>query len=337
METIQNYDQIPAVLSLASTAVGEFWAVYPGMRYGVTVLAGLTAVYTADIQPFYQSGQIKGILGGLKGAAEYETARGPPRERHGRDALPEGRPLHDHPLHRPREHRLSRHSREEPLMDATAGSVAWTLVGGVVTLGDLLLPLQGQPALQAGRARRRRRLRRLHRGELLLQRLQAEGVGQRPAQRAVRLPDPLHPRPAPLQPIRAEVGLGEPLVARLSARSGLGHEHPGDAREPRPPADRGHDGEPGRPGLRATPGRTILQTLVSIFLVVGTIACLVFFLFSVEHKGSVGRLAYFGRLCIMAGFGASFGYTVMARVSLLIGRIQFLTRDWWKAIGQVFS
>jgi hypothetical protein len=72
MENIQNYDQVPAVLSLAGSAVGEYWAVYPGMRYGVTVLTGLTAVYVADMQPFYQSGQIKGILGGLKGAAEYE-------------------------------------------------------------------------------------------------------------------------------------------------------------------------------------------------------------------------------------------------------------------------
>lgn len=76
MESIQNYDQIPAVLTLASTAVGEYWAVYPGSRYGLTVLAGLTAVYTADIQPFYQSGQISGILGGLKGAAEYEQRIG---------------------------------------------------------------------------------------------------------------------------------------------------------------------------------------------------------------------------------------------------------------------
>jgi hypothetical protein len=72
MENIQNYDQVPAVLSLAGTAVGEYWAVYPGMRYGLTVLTGLTAVYVADIQPFYQSGQIKGVIGGLKGAAEYE-------------------------------------------------------------------------------------------------------------------------------------------------------------------------------------------------------------------------------------------------------------------------
>jgi hypothetical protein len=72
------------------------------------------------------------------------------------------------------------------------------------------------------------------------------------------------------------------------------------------------------------------------FLVVGTLACLVFFLFSVEHKGGVGRFAYFGRLCIMAGFGASFGYTVMARVSLLIGRVQYMTRDVVDAIRHIF-
>jgi hypothetical protein len=78
MEPVQNYDQIPAVFTMASTAVGEYWAIYPGMRYGITVVGGLTAVYTADMQPFYQSGQIKGILGGLKGAAEYETRIGKP-------------------------------------------------------------------------------------------------------------------------------------------------------------------------------------------------------------------------------------------------------------------
>jgi hypothetical protein len=30
----------------------------------------------------------------------------------------------------------------------------------------------------------------------------------------------------------------------------------------------------------------------------------------------------------MVAFGASFGYTVMGRVSLLIGRTTFLLRDW---------
>ncbi len=36
------------------------------------MLLGVTAVYSADIQPFYQSKQVAGVIGGLKGAAEYE-------------------------------------------------------------------------------------------------------------------------------------------------------------------------------------------------------------------------------------------------------------------------
>jgi hypothetical protein len=76
MESVQNYEQIPCVLSLAGTAVSEAWVTYAGSRYGVKVLLGVTAVYTADMQPFYQSGQVGGILGGLKGAAEYEERIG---------------------------------------------------------------------------------------------------------------------------------------------------------------------------------------------------------------------------------------------------------------------
>ena len=49
---------------------------------------------------------------------------------------------------------------------------------------------------------------------------------------------------------------------------------------------------------------------------------------SKEHKGFLGYTSRLGIIFIMIGFGASFGYTVMARVSLLIGRIQFLLGDW---------
>ncbi len=80
----------------------------------------------------------------------------------------------------------------------------------------------------------------------------------------------------------------------------------------------------------------LLASVNSTFLVVGTLACLVFFFFSVEHKGPVGKFAYFGRLCLMVGFGASFGLTVMGRVSLLIGRMQFMTRDFVDAVGSIF-
>jgi hypothetical protein len=39
-------------------------------------------------------------------------------------------------------------------------------------------------------------------------------------------------------------------------------------------------------------------------------------------------LLILGIIFIMVAFGASFGYTVMARISLLIGRFYFLLHDW---------
>lgn len=70
---------------------------------------------------------------------------------------------------------------------------------------------------------------------------------------------------------------------------------------------------------------TIVWGLVSFLGVVTTV---VYFFFSREQKGAYKVAANIGIIYIMVGFGASFGYTVMARVSLLIGRLQFLLRDW---------
>ncbi|HEX9917085.1 MAG TPA: hypothetical protein VGB16_05045 [candidate division Zixibacteria bacterium] len=70
----------------------------------------------------------------------------------------------------------------------------------------------------------------------------------------------------------------------------------------------------------------------SIVMVVGVISTLIYFYFSKEHKGALGLVAQVGIWFIMIAFGASFGYTVMARVSLLIGRAQFLIIDWLKII-----
>lgn len=63
-------------------------------------------------------------------------------------------------------------------------------------------------------------------------------------------------------------------------------------------------------------------------LVVGLLTTLVFFFFSKEHKGALGGTAKVGIYFLMVSFGASYGYTVMARISLLIGRVMFLLRDW---------
>ena len=63
-------------------------------------------------------------------------------------------------------------------------------------------------------------------------------------------------------------------------------------------------------------------------LVIGTLCGLVYFFFSVPHRGVIGYAASFGIWILMVGFGASFGYTVMARLSLFIGRVYFLLKDW---------
>jgi len=72
----------------------------------------------------------------------------------------------------------------------------------------------------------------------------------------------------------------------------------------------------------------IFTGISSIIIFFGVIATIIYFFFSTERKGVLKHLAYSGIIFIMLGFGASFGYTVMARISLLIGRLTFLLRDW---------
>ena len=63
-------------------------------------------------------------------------------------------------------------------------------------------------------------------------------------------------------------------------------------------------------------------------IVFGVISALVYFLFSVEHKGPIGRIARAGTWTLMICFGAAFGYTVMGRIALLAIRFEFLFDDW---------
>lgn len=69
-------------------------------------------------------------------------------------------------------------------------------------------------------------------------------------------------------------------------------------------------------------------TLLAVIIIIGVISTLIYFYFSKEHKGALGVTAKVGIWFIMISFGAHFGYTVMGRVSLLIGRVQFLIEDW---------
>jgi hypothetical protein len=71
-----------------------------------------------------------------------------------------------------------------------------------------------------------------------------------------------------------------------------------------------------------------LQGIWAIVLFIGVICTISYFFFSAERRGALKPVSYAGIIFIMVGFGASFGYTVMARISLFIGRLQFLLGDW---------
>jgi hypothetical protein len=74
-----------------------------------------------------------------------------------------------------------------------------------------------------------------------------------------------------------------------------------------------------------------LETVNSLIILLGIVCGLAYFYFSKEHKGWFGGAATIGIWILMVGFGASFGYTVMARISLFIQRVQFLG-DWWQRL-----
>jgi len=66
----------------------------------------------------------------------------------------------------------------------------------------------------------------------------------------------------------------------------------------------------------------------AVVILVGVLLCLVYFFFSMEHKGVVGKAARGGIFVLMITFGAAFGLTVMGRITLLTERFDFLFKEW---------
>jgi hypothetical protein len=64
-----------------------------------------------------------------------------------------------------------------------------------------------------------------------------------------------------------------------------------------------------------------LSNLNAVIVLIGVVSVLFYFFFSIEHTGPVRIAARTGIVFLMIAFGAAFGYTVMARMSLLIGRV----------------
>lgn len=72
MRTVHNYNDIGLVIDLSASGIVETWITYAVSRYGATYAMGVTAVMASGYYPYIDTGQSKGLLGGMKGAAEYE-------------------------------------------------------------------------------------------------------------------------------------------------------------------------------------------------------------------------------------------------------------------------
>jgi len=66
----------------------------------------------------------------------------------------------------------------------------------------------------------------------------------------------------------------------------------------------------------------------SLVFALGVFSVLIYFFFSKEQDAVTRRIARVGIWFLMISFGAAFGFTVMGRVALLIGRLNFLILDW---------
>jgi hypothetical protein len=70
----------------------------------------------------------------------------------------------------------------------------------------------------------------------------------------------------------------------------------------------------------------------NLLVIIGTSSTLTYFYFSRRETGMMSKFSRLGIGFIMVALGAAFGYTIMARISLLIGRMIFLFGDWFHII-----
>ncbi len=72
MNTVRNYGDIALVISISDDDTPVYWVNYANARFKAKVVPAVTAVMATTFFPFIDSGQIRGMIAGLKGAAEYE-------------------------------------------------------------------------------------------------------------------------------------------------------------------------------------------------------------------------------------------------------------------------
>lgn len=76
MQPINSFTDFPLLINLSGSSIADYYIRIGASRYHVPMILGSTAVMATDYYPYLSSGQIKGLIGGMKGAAEYESLVG---------------------------------------------------------------------------------------------------------------------------------------------------------------------------------------------------------------------------------------------------------------------
>ena len=76
MKNVRDYTSFPMLVNISAGYPGtKEWVQQVNSRFHLPMVSGCTAVSTPEYYPYLQSGQLRGLLGGMAGAAEYELAR----------------------------------------------------------------------------------------------------------------------------------------------------------------------------------------------------------------------------------------------------------------------
>jgi hypothetical protein len=69
---VNSYKQIALMVNLSGSSATDYWIQFAQGRFHEPLVVGCTAVMATDYYPYLSSKQILGLIGGMKGAAEYE-------------------------------------------------------------------------------------------------------------------------------------------------------------------------------------------------------------------------------------------------------------------------
>lgn len=72
MRDLDNYDALDFIFIVSDNVIVDFWVGLVNAQYGIDMGAGVTAVMAPKFYAYVRAGQLVGLLGGMKGAAEYE-------------------------------------------------------------------------------------------------------------------------------------------------------------------------------------------------------------------------------------------------------------------------